>query len=106
MSISTHVLDAVTGRPATGLLVTLERRTGDAWQVLTRRSTGADGRVADLFGDTAAGVYRLGFDTGGYLGPTAFYPEVTVVFRISDSGGHCHIPLLLSPFAFSTYCGS
>ncbi|MDQ2750274.1 MAG: hydroxyisourate hydrolase [Actinomycetota bacterium] len=106
MSVSTHVLDAVTGRPATGLGVTLSARDGDGWRELTRRDTDTDGRIADLAGDTAAGVYRLTFDTDRYLDGVTFYPEVVVVFRVSDAAAHHHVPLLLSPFAYSTYRGS
>jgi 5-hydroxyisourate hydrolase len=106
MSISTHVLDATTGRPADGLAVTLSQRTGDAWQDLSQRVTDADGRVSDLAREAAAGVYRIVFQTGAYLGGAAFYPEVIVVFRIADPAAHHHVPLLLSPFAYSTYRGS
>lgn len=106
MSISTHVLDLVTGRPAAGLHVTLERQVGDSYEVLRRATTDADGRVKELANDTEAGVYRVGFDTGAYLGDDAFYPEASVVFRIEDGGEHHHIPLLLSAFGYSTYRGS
>jgi 5-hydroxyisourate hydrolase len=106
MSISTHVLDAMTGRPAAGLEVTLSERGSDGWHELTRRSTDADGRVADLAREPAAGVYQLSFATEDYLDVTTFYPEVVVVFRIADAAAHHHVPLLLSPFAYSTYRGS
>jgi 5-hydroxyisourate hydrolase len=106
MSISTHVLDAVTGRPAAGLEVTLCARGEDGWREVARRGTDSDGRVPDLAAQATAGVYRLSFDTGGYLDGETFYPEVIVVFRISDPGAHHHVPLLLSPFAYSTYRGS
>jgi 5-hydroxyisourate hydrolase len=106
MSISTHVLDAVTGGPAAGLQVTLSARGDTGWRELTRRGTDDDGRIPDLADDTAAGVYRLSFDTDTYLGGAAFYPEVVVVFRVTDAAAHHHVPLLLSPFAYSTYRGS
>jgi 5-hydroxyisourate hydrolase len=106
MSISTHVLDATTGRPAEGLALALSRRAGDDWQDLGQRATDADGRVSDLAGKVQAGVYRIVFQTGAYLGGDAFYPEVVVVFRITDPDAHHHVPLLLSPFAYSTYRGS
>jgi 5-hydroxyisourate hydrolase len=106
MSVSTHVLDAVTGRPAAGIGVVLERRGDDGFDVVTTGETNADGRVADLAPDAAAGVYRLRFDVEGYLGPNTFYPEVAITFRISDASAHHHVPLLLSPFAYSTYRGS
>jgi 5-hydroxyisourate hydrolase len=106
MSISTHVLDATTGRPAAGLELTLARRDGGAWQVLTRRATDADGRVADLAAAIGAGIYRIVFETEAYLGAETFYPEVVVVFRVTDPAAHHHVPLLLSRFAYSTYRGS
>jgi 5-hydroxyisourate hydrolase len=100
MSISTHVLDATTGRPAAGLALTLSQRAGDGWVDLGHRVTDADGRVGDLAGEVAAGVYRISFQTGAYLG------EVVVVFRVAEPAAHHHVPLLLSPFAYSTYRGS
>lgn len=106
MSISTHVLDATIGRPAAGVPVRLERRSGDQWHQVAGASTDADGRIGTLAADAGAGVYRVSFDVEGYAGAGAFYPEVTVTFRISDPGAHHHIPLLLSPFAYSTYRGS
>ncbi|EXG80199.1 hydroxyisourate hydrolase [Cryptosporangium arvum] len=103
MSLSTHVLDAVHGRPATGLRVTWH--SGSA---VVTRETDADGRVPS-FGDTAPGVHRLVFATGPWFearGQRTFYPEVSVVFEIVDADAHHHVPLLLSPFAYSTYRGS
>lgn len=96
MSLSTHVLDAATGRPAAGLEVRLEAADGT---VLTAR-TDEDGRITGWH--PGGGVHRLVFDTGGH----AFYPEVAVTFRITDADEHHHVPLLLSPFAFTTYRGS
>jgi 5-hydroxyisourate hydrolase len=106
MSISTHVLDAVTGRPAAGIEVTLSARGEAGWADVSRRTTNGDGRIPDLDEDAAAGVYRLSFDTEAYLDGATFYPEVVVVFRITDAAAHHHVPLLLSPFAYSTYRGS
>lgn len=103
MSVSTHVLDTATGRPATGLSVRLAHPDGSA---VAERVTGTDGRVADLAGDLPAGIYRLTFDIAGYAGQDSFYPEVVVAFRITDPGAHHHVPLVLSPFAYSTYRGS
>lgn len=108
MSLSTHVLDATTGRPATGVAVTLEQRDGDGWQPVAHGTTDADGRIRPL-GDPAAGVHRITFDSGGYFagrGVATFYPQVSVVFEITDAAEHHHVPLLLSPFAYSTYRGS
>lgn len=103
MSISTHVLDAATGRPAAGVRVVLERQTEDGWDEMVSRGTDADGRVPDLAASAAAGIYRLRFDVAAY---SDFFPEVVIVFRIGDAGAHHHVPLLLSPFAYSTYRGS
>ena len=105
MTVSTHVLNATTGQPAAGLELTLSQRRGAEWRELSRRATDQDGRVRDLAGHAAPGVYRITFQTGAYLAET-FYPEVTVVFRITDPGAHHHVPLLLSPYAYSTYRGS
>jgi 5-hydroxyisourate hydrolase len=113
--ISSHVLDATTGRPASGLTVTLERcATPDGhggWTRLAAASTDHDGRVTGLLpGDRATpGTYRLLFDTGTHYartGTETFYPLVAVVFRIADPARHHHVPLLLSPYAYSTYRGS
>lgn len=106
MSVSTHVLDAAVGRPATGVRVVLERRDGDGWVEVADRTTDDDGRVPDLAPTAGRGVYRLRFDVEGYLGAETFYPEVAVTFRITDAAGHHHVPLLLSPYAYSTYRGS
>jgi 5-hydroxyisourate hydrolase len=103
VSVSTHVLDAAEGRPAVGVRVVLEKQAGDGWDELTARSTDGDGRVPDLATEAAAGVYRLRFDVVDY---SDFFPEVVIVFRISDASAHYHVPLLLSPFAYSTYRGS
>jgi 5-hydroxyisourate hydrolase len=104
MSVSTHVLDAARGRPAAGVPVRLERRDTDGWRPVADGSTDADGRLAGWA--AAPGVHRLVFDTGAYLGAEAFYPEVAITFRIADAGQRYHVPLLLSPFAYSTYRGS
>jgi 5-hydroxyisourate hydrolase len=109
-TLSTHVLDAVSGLPATGVRVALDRRDSDGWQPLGEAVTDDDGRVRDLAPDgLGAGVHRLVFATGAYFAATrqtGFYPEVSVVFEVTDPGRHYHVPLLLSPFAFSTYRGS
>lgn len=106
MSVSTHVLDAVSGRPAVGVPVTL--RNADATE-LTTTVTDHDGRIARLADDLAPGIYRLTFDTATYFAAndvTAFYPEVVIAFEITDPTAHYHVPLLLSPYAYSTYRGS
>ncbi len=110
--ITTHVLDTARGRPAAGLGVRLERLGAGGWTVLAERVTDTDGRVRDLLapGETpVAGTHRLVFATGAYLGAggaPAFYPEVTVVFDLRDPAQHHHVPLLLSPFGYTTYRGS
>jgi len=102
--VTTHVLDTAKGRPAAGIAVRFE--TADGKPIADGR-TDDDGRIRDLGPETLEpGAYRLVFDTGAYLGPDAFFPEVTLTFRISDGGAHHHVPLLLSPFAYSTYRGS
>jgi 5-hydroxyisourate hydrolase len=107
MTISTHVLDAALGRPAAGVPIRLETVAGSP---LAAAVTDSDGRVAELAPDRLEpGDYRLRFDTGAYFsaaGRDAFYPEVAVTFRIADATQHYHVPLLLSPFAYSTYRGS
>jgi 5-hydroxyisourate hydrolase len=104
MTVSTHVLDAALGRPAAGVPVRLESADGS---LIGDGTTDSDGRLRDLApAQLAAGVYRLVFNTGAYHGPEAFYPEITVCFRIAEPGVHHHVPILLSPFAYSTYRGS
>jgi 5-hydroxyisourate hydrolase len=107
MSVSTHVLDATSGRPAAGLRVALAGQDGAVWTELASAQTDGDGRIGRFGGgDLAAGVYRLTFETEEYLGVPTFYPVVVIVFRISDAAAHHHVPLLLSPYAYSTYRGS
>ena len=109
MSLSTHVLDTMRGTPAAGLEVTLSRREPNGgWTELARAETDADGRIRQLSEDTLdAGDYRLLFATQPYFersGLSAFYPEVAVIFTL-DEPGHLHVPLLLSPFGYTTYKG-
>jgi 5-hydroxyisourate hydrolase len=105
--LSTHVLDAVTGRPATGLTVILYDSEGAE---LASKATDSDGRVGSFeVGGLADGVYRLLFDTGKWFADNhieGFYPEVSITFVVTDTTRHHHVPLLLSPFAYSTYRGS
>jgi len=101
MSLSTHVLDTARGEPARGVRVRLER----AGEVLATGVTDADGRIREWPASLAPGTYRLVFDTGAYLGDGAFFPEVVVTFAMVD-GRHHHVPLLLSPYGYSTYRGS
>ena len=103
MSVSTHVLDAVRGAPAAGVGVRLERADGT---LLAAGVTDRDGRVADFAGPVDPGVYRLRFDTVSYLGGQTFYPEVVVTFQVREAAARHHVPLLLSPFSYTTYRGS
>ena len=108
MSLSTHVLDAMTGRPAEGIVVRWDERVDGEWRTAAQGRTDADGRIGAL-GNPGAGIHRIRFDTGDYFDAAdvaAFYPEVTVTFTVVDPAAHHHVPLLLSPFAFSTYRGS
>lgn len=107
-AITTHVLDTSRGRPAAGVPVRLEQ----AGTLLGSGATDADGRLRDLLpagAPLAPGVYRLVFDTGAYFrvqDTDTFYPLVTLDFEVRDGAQHYHVPLLLSPFGFSTYRGS
>lgn len=109
--LSTHVLDLSTGKPAAGVTVRLERAQGDGYARITEHLTNDDGRVPDLLGGEAlsATTYRLTFLIGAYFsarGLPVFYPEAQVLFVVGDAARHHHIPLLLSPFGYSTYRGS
>ena len=110
MTLSTHVLDASSGRPATEVPLTLDRRVGDSWERVGSGVTDDDGRCRTMAPDgLEAAVYRLVFDTGTYFsatGVSGFYPEISVVFEVNEPERHHHVPLLLSPFAYSTYRGS
>lgn len=109
ITITSHVLDTSSGRPAAGVAVRLERSRRDNWEPVADLATDTDGRVA-RFGTEplTAGVFRLVFGTGQYYARQdvdCFFPEVTVLFLTVDDR-HYHVPLLLSPFGYSTYRGS
>ena len=110
--ISTHVLDTARGRPASGVPVLLETRAGSGWRGIGRAVTDADGRVQQLLradSSLSAGVYRITFQIESYFqaeGIEGFYPEASIVFHVRDANQHYHVPLLLSPFGYSTYRGS
>jgi len=108
--VTTHILDTGSGRPATGVAVVLYVRDGDDWTLVGKGETDADGRIKNLGPERIpGGAYRLNFATGAYyegLGTETFFPEVDLHFTVSDAGEHYHVPLLLSPFAYSTYRGS
>ncbi len=103
--VSTHVLDVALGGPAVGVPVRLEHCDGT---VIASATTDSDGRAPDLSaGALPVGAYRLVFGTAAYFGDRpALYPEVVVAFSLADPQQHYHLPLLLSPFAYSTYRGS
>lgn len=111
--ITTHVLDTSIGKPAAEVPITLEKQDGgEAWERLGHGKTNSDGRLKDLLPDDqplAAGLYRMTFYTGAYFATRdtdCFYPSVQVLFEIRDASAHYHVPLLLSPFGYSTYRGS
>ena len=112
-AITTHILDTTAGIPAPGVPVTLEYKThSSGWQVIADGMTDFDGRANDLLSPKAVfepGHYRLVFDTGPYFAAKdveCFFPQVTVSFVVRDALRHYHVPLLLSPFGYSTYRGS
>ncbi len=120
-AVSTHVLDTALGVPAAGVAVALQQAGADGYREIGQAVTDGDGRAADLGpGRIAPGTYRLVFDTGSYFarqtsaeeavpdqpGRPWFFPEVVVTFRLDDSSSHCHTPLLLSPFGYTTYRGT
>lgn len=112
-AITTHVLDTSLGRPAANLPVTFEiRAAANDWKEIARAATDADGRCMDILPDgisLSPGIYRLTFDTAAYFKAQqkkGFYPYVSIAFEVRETGEHYHVPLLLSPYGFSTYRGS
>jgi 5-hydroxyisourate hydrolase len=117
-AVSTHVLDTAVGVPAAGVAVALQQAGADGYRQIGQAVTDGDGRAADLGpARIAPGTYRLVFDTGAYFarqtsaeevvpGQPGFFPEVVVTFRVDDSSSHCHTPLLLSPYGYTTYRGT
>jgi 5-hydroxyisourate hydrolase len=112
-TISTHILDVSRGAPAGGVAVHLDiQNTNETWTELSHAWTDEDGRVKPFFlveEPLSGGTYRLVFDTEPYfsgLNIEFFYPQVTVVFKIDDAAQHYHVPLLISPYGYSTYRGS
>jgi 5-hydroxyisourate hydrolase len=112
-AITTHVLDTSRGCPAVGVPVVLQQRTdGDRWHLVGSGQTDETGRLRDLLAEGTAlvpGMYRLIFDTQRYFdaqGLRGFYPHVIVVFEATPGEVHYHVPLLLSPFSYTTYRGS
>jgi 5-hydroxyisourate hydrolase len=107
MTLSTHVLDTARGVPAADLPVTLQRLGPQGWLTVADGKTDADGRLSRWSPDEplVAGRHRLHFDLASYHGPGGLFPEVVVVFDITDPNGRLHLPLLLSPFGYTTYRG-
>ncbi|MES2421333.1 MAG: hydroxyisourate hydrolase [Pseudomonadota bacterium] len=109
--ISTHVLDLAKGVGGKAVPVILSKRVGDGrWQTVGTATTDADGRVRS-FGDPTsfdAGIYRLQFDMSRYPDASAmpFFPEITLTFRVTDKNGHYHVPVVVSPYGYSTYRGN
>lgn len=110
--ITSHVLDVSLGKPAEGIRIILEKQSGPEWSRLGEGSTNLDGRVENLLPEDhplEVGVYRLNFETQAYFSKTGqqgFYPEVWIYFEVQHTAEHYHVPLLLSPFGYSTYRGS
>ena len=112
MTITTHVLDTSIGRPAAAVDVrVLARQPDDSWLEVGRFTTGSDGRVGVpmIEGRADSGTYCLRFDVGSYFrgrGLDSFYSIVNVEFNVTDPASHYHVPLLVSPYGYSTYRGS
>ena len=110
--ITTHILDTAIGAPATGVTVILEMRQASEWIPIGRGATDEHGRLMTLTDDRplAPGTYRLTFDTGAYHRDhghaTPFFPEVKITFNVRDTDEQFHVPLLISPFGYSTYRGT
>lgn len=110
-AITTHVLDTSRGRPAANLQIELHKKSGQDWTPVGSGITDESGRCAALLGETplAAGTYRLTFHAGAYFKvqhTESFYADIPVIFEVRDARVHYHVPLLLSPFGYSTYRGS
>lgn len=112
VGITTHVLDTSVGRPASGVAVELELLSANGWEPVGAGLTDEDGRLGALLpggGEPMAGTYRIRFDSGAYYAARSvdtFFPVVVVEFEVTDPHGHHHVPLLLSPYGYSTYRGS
>lgn len=110
--LSVHVLNLQDGLPSAGVQVTLERQSGSGWQVLNSGTTNAQGRITALYPTEQTlqkGVYRVTFKTGDWFAKqnaSSFFPEIPVIFNVDAAVPHYHIPLLLSPYGFSTYRGN
>ena len=111
-AITTHVLDTSVGKPGAGIRCVLERKSDTSgWLRVACKTTDADGRINDLLSETDffSGDYRLIYETGTYFlsrNIESFFPQITIGFVVKDPTQHYHVPLLLSPFGYSTYRGS
>jgi 5-hydroxyisourate hydrolase len=110
-AITTHVLDTSRGRPAAGVRVELHRKSGENWKAVGEDRTDANGRCGNLMADGQLenGTYRLVFHAAAYYQAQeteTFYSEIPVIFEVRGPNGHYHVPLLISPFGYSTYRGS
>jgi 5-hydroxyisourate hydrolase len=108
--VTTHILDTATGKPAAGVPVSLHALVDGSWSEIGAAQTDSDGRVKEVGPEVlASGTYRLKFTTAEYFAARntpAFFPEVVLTFTVDTNEPHYHIPLLLSPFSFSSYRGS
>jgi 5-hydroxyisourate hydrolase len=109
--ITTHVLDTARGKPAAGVPIRLERQIAGQWLAVGAGVTDPDGRLRTLTpaGPVEPGTYRIAFDTAAYFAArdgVSFFPVVEIHFLVVDGAEHYHVPLLLSPFGYSTYRGS
>lgn len=110
--LSVHVLDLQSGQPGEGIRVTLEQRNGDQWRALAKGVTNAQGRIAALYPEgknVTEGEYRIVFETGEHYakqGQKTLFPRIPVEFNMEATARHYHVPLLLSPFGYSTYRGN
>ncbi len=105
MMISTHVLDTARGVPAARVSVELDLFiTGHGWREVGHGITNAEGRVTEFGEPPAPGIYRLMFDVASYI-PNAFFPSIAITFEVRDAAEKYHIPVLLSPFGYSTHRG-
>ena len=110
-AITTHVLDTSLGHPSAGIRVELHRKSGEGWKLIGHGQTDTNGRCGDLMGNELPepGTYRLLFHATEYFreqNAKTFYSEIPVIFEVSDPNQHYHVPLLISPFGYSTYRGS
>ena len=111
-TLSVHILNQQTGKPSAEVTVILEKQTGTGWQKLATSKTDSNGRVKSLYPQDSAmsaGVYKVTFETGDYFkqqGQASFFPEIPVIFSVSQQNEKLHIPLLLSQYGYSTYRGN